>query len=403
MASGRQVMKREETPLLNGPRFQKRLLYLKYAVYPILINIYLMTLIEITEAALLDIKPGLQLSERYIENKDSTLNVRTADYVSTAAATLQMVYQPIWFNLSGGYSISSNLDSGDNPSSYLSQEGDFKLSADRPRWSTALNGKLISTRFVDQISQYNQVVVSQTNNYTQKSGSLSGSYELDRISKVSMTYSYTGNEYDSSSLYNADVQSVSGSLSHALSANNQVVFSGSANLYSYQIGGRSKSVSAMTDWSHTFSPFTTSQIGGGAGISSGYNRFMLADAQLTRKFKYGEGKLGYNRTINSGGGYTSVPVLNQQATLNLSETLQNQLSISLSGAIGESSASSATIDFNLRFWNSGISFSYPMMKWLSGSLSFSHYDQTIHSVTEDHLSSDQVMISLTSNVTPWRF
>lgn len=396
-------MRGKETSLRNGPGLRKRFLYLKWVAYPLLINMYLLAFIEITEASPLEIKPGLQLSERYIENSDSTLNVHSEERVSTATGSLSMVYQPVGLNLSAGYSLSPSYSSGNPDSRYLGQEGNISLTADRPRWSTSLTGKLVSTRFIDQIVEYNQVAVSQNNNYYQKSGSLGGSYSISRISNLSMTYSYTGNIYDAGSLYNSETQSASGSLSYSWTAKSQFAFSGSGNLYSYQNGGRSKSVSAMMDWSYVFSPFTTSQIGGGGGLSSGYYRFFAADAGLTRKFKNGAGQITYSRGINSGGGYTAVPVINQNVAVNVSETVLGQLSGSVSGALGESVSSYANTAFNLRYWNIGISLSYPILKWLGSSLSYNHYDQKSIGVTEDHSSYDQVLISLSSSFLPWRF
>ncbi|MHB8481180.1 MAG: hypothetical protein ACYDBV_00355 [Nitrospiria bacterium] len=350
----------------------------------------------------LTLTPQLQLSERYIDYQDSNSNFRMEDFVSSPSMSLNLDYHPALFQLKGGYSLSPAFYARESSLNSINQEGSMTFSADRPLWSASVKGTIVSTTFPDLISQYNGGIITPGSQYLQKGGDFEWKYSLTRGSSLSLNYDYFTSDYNSNQLFNSETQSAGSSLAYDSDALNQFVFSGGASLYRYPAWGESKTATANVQWNHQLGRFTSLQAGTGMGVITGYYKFFLANLSVTRNYEKGKLQAGYSRSLSPGGGLSPVPVLNQQLTGSLSREFMEGLSGAVSASYGESFAFQPDYNFHLRFWNSSLSLSYELLNWLNSSLSLSHYDQRLDGQVSDNLRSNQVMVTLSSNFSPWR-
>ena len=59
-------------------------------------------------------------------------------------------------------------------------------------------------------------------------------------------------------------------------------------------------------------------------------------------------------------------------------------------------------NYHASYWNTSVSLSYPVLKWLNSSLSYSHYYQQSEGNFNQTIFSNQVLLSLSTSMTPWR-
>lgn len=352
----------------------------------------------------LTLTPQLSLSERYIENSNPNINNRSEDFISSAIASLQLNYQFTHGHLGTNLSFESDYST----QTYLvnrfntNQFGNLEYIYEERRWSAGINGSVISTRIGETVPQNNQGILTTGTEYHQETVGVLGNYFLTRKLSVSGNYTYANNEYSSDAYVDSESHSISSSLGYQLTPSDQYALLGGANVFRYKPGSTFKSVTANAQWTHKIGQTTSFMAATGVGVTTGRNLIWLADLKFTKNFETGSFQTEISRNFATGGGVTDTAVVTQQLTISASRQFSRAFSGNISGSVGDSVGVSADSNSHTKFWNASAGLSYAVASWLNSVLAFSHYYQQIEGRFSDLLYSDQVLLTFSSNFTPWR-
>lgn len=349
-----------------------------------------------------DVTPQLKVSERYYDNQ-FTNSPNETDYVSSISPSFKMnLFKPS-FKLEANYSLESLYYSKRSDQNDLNQQGSLTLEKIAPIWSSQVKGSILSTNWPEAMVLGNDGILVRGSRFLQEKGEFLWKYEVMRGIPLSVQYNYTWNEYNNASANNSEIHSVGSNLSLPLNINNRLNLTGDANLFRYPSSDvRYKSGNLKSSWIYLYDQFTTLQAGAGVGVASGNFKLLLLDASITRNDGRKNLALEYSRFLSAGGGITTSPLVTQQGTLNLSRTIRENISASLSSSIGESYGYQTGMDFRVRFWNGNLSMTIPVLSWVDASLAFSYYDQNVEGTGTGHSQSSQVLLTLSSRLSAWR-
>ncbi len=348
--------------------------------------------------------PQLQFSERYFENFDARTNLRSDDYISSAVASLQLEYKFPQGHLGTSYSFESTYSRNNNLTNKFNgnHSGSLDYTYGARRWSAGIKGSVVSTPSGESISQLNEGVLIHGTDFLQESAGVNGKYLLSRQWDISMSYDYVNNEYTSVQYVDSETHSASSSLVETLSSFDQLALMGGVNYFRYKPGSNSKSLTSNVQWTHRAGEFTVIQAGAGVGVTTGWSVFGLFDLNLNRKIERGSVSADYSRNMGSGGGMAGTSTINQQVTVSVSKTLWQDLNGNISASYGDSIGAIPGSNYHARSWNNTVGLSYLLLKWLNSSLSYIHYDQDTEGRVTESLRSNQFLLMLSTNLSPWR-